>query len=363
MYLLRYSRSIGLQKQKFDRKTFKPPTMGHHNAPPTAGFSAAATSNSTIRWRRNLEDPAVLDSNARIIRWSDGSLTLQLAGNSKEQVELPPKVMASPQVNPPKPTPTSISGPKAASAGYDSRLDAHTYIASIHQETSFLQLTNHITTALTVQSNIEENDDALIRLQEQMAAMSKGYAKADQAAGPGVLTVMEDPELAKRKAELAERDRLRAQKRRETQEQRMRDRQAGVLGRSGLRAPFGAGLNLDDLEGSPRRPKARKPRRRGSEYSEDEDEYGGGRARNREDEYDEDDDFVARSDEEIEMVDDDDEDDLGGGGTEKDADGDDDTDAKPGRSPKRGRGDDDTAGAAAPKRGRRQVLDDDDDDD
>jgi RNA polymerase-associated protein LEO1 len=283
-----------------------------------------------------------------------------------EQLELPPKVLAPPQLNPPKPTPTSISH-KAASFKYEPRLDSHTYLASIHQETAFAQLTNHVTTSLTVQANIEENDDALIRLQEQMAAMSKGYAKADQAAGPGVLTVIEDPELAKRKAEVAERDRLRAQKRRETQEQRMRDRQSGVLARAGLRNPYASGVG--ELEGGvPRaRKPARKQRRRGSEYSDDEDDYRGGRTR--EDEYDEDDGFVAGSDEEVEYMEDDEADDLdrgmrAGAAGESDADGDGDAATRAPRSPKRPREEDDEpSGATGAKRGRRQVLDDDDDED
>lgn len=222
---------------------------------------------------------------------------------------------------------------------------------------------------------MEENDDALIRLQEQMAAMSKGYAKADQAAGPGVLTVMEDPELAKRKAEVAERDRLRAQKRRETQEQRMRDRQAGVLGRASLRNPYATGLSLGELEGTasntPReaRKPARKPRRRGSEYSDDEDDDFR-RGHTREDEYDEDDGFVAKSDEEVEYMDDDEADDLDRGIEARAGRGDvsDDEEAtaveRPGRSPKRQRADSDELRGAASgaKRGRRQVVVDEDDD-
>ena len=338
---------------------FKPPRVGHHGAAPMPGFSSAKTSQTTIRWRRSRDDPASLQSNARVVRWSDGSLTLQIASNATEQLELPPKILAPPQIDPPKPTPTSLSGAKANGFKYEPKLDSHTYLASIQQEAGFVHLTNHLTTSLTVQANTEENDDALVRLQEQMAAMSKGYAKADQAAGPGIITVMEDPELAKRKAEIAERDRLRAQKRRETQEQKMRDRQAGVLGRAGLgRTPLASGVGYNELEGAPRAKKARKQRRRGSEYSDDEDDYGP--RRTREDEYDENDGFLAGSDEEIEYMDEDEAEALDRGA---EANAEDESEAER-KSPKQARKEDDTdAGAGAGlKRGRRLVVDDDDED-
>lgn len=250
-----------------------------------------------MRWRRSPKSPQKIQSNARIIRWSDGSYTMQLASNPMEQYELPAKALA-PSINSP----------------YDARMDSHTYLATVHQNTSFAQITNHLTNSLTVQTTTELNDDALIRLQESMAAAVKGNKNTD--GGVPIISIQEDPEQAKKRAELAEREKLRAQRRRQNQEERERDRQNRVLGRSGLRtggmsSGLGVGALEDDDGMTPSKPRAkpvRKPRRRNSEYSDDEEDFRN-RGRTREDEYDEDDGFLVGSDEEPELVADDDDED------------------------------------------------------
>ena len=263
----------------------------------------------TVRWRRSPNDPNVLQSTARILRWEDGSFTLQLASQPLVQHELPAKLLAPPQVNPPKPTPTSIK--RAHGAGpvpYNPDLDTHTYLAFPHEAASTIRITNKITTSLQVQSTDDKDveDDALIRLKESLAAANKSSKGTET-----MLQITEDPELAKKKAELAEKEKLRAQKRRQNQEEKERDRANRHLGRVGLRTT-GAGLTVGGLEDDdgpvrPRAKPARKPRRRNSEYSEDEEDYRN-RGKTKEDEYDEDDGFLVGSDEEPEVVEDDDED-------------------------------------------------------
>ena len=193
---------------------------------------------------------------------------------------------------------------------YDARLDSHTYLASPHEAVGMLRITNHVTASLAVQSYADQDDDATLKLQETMAAATKGQHGGD--GGIGIMHITEDPELAKKRAEIAEKEKTRAARRRQIQEDKERERNNRVLGRSGLRtsAGFGGGLTVNGLEDDeggmsrpkPRasKPKARKPRRRNSEYSDEEDYMT--RGRTKEDEYDEDDGFLVGSDEEPEVA-------------------------------------------------------------
>ena len=312
LYLLQFPPYLGIEPKAFTTNDWKPPTSEHHtNAAPSSNFSAYNTSNNTIRWRRSPRNSQEIQSNARVLRWSDGSLTLQVASNPREQFALSGKPLAPPQVNPIKPTPTSIKGIQApGKPAYDARLDTHTYLASPHEAVSLLQITNHVTASLAVQSYADQDDDALIKLQETLAAATKGPNGTD--GGVGIMHITEDPELAKKKAEVAEKEKARATRRRQLQEEKERERSARVLGRSGLRTGgYGGGLTIGGLEDDdgtarprarPSKPKTKKPRRRNSEYS-DEEEFMT-RGRTKEDEYDEDDGFLVGSDEEEELVDD-----------------------------------------------------------
>lgn len=295
---------------------------------------------------------------------------MQLASNATEQYELPAKPLAPPQRAPLKPTPTATNrGPKGAPA-YDPRLDTHTYLIAPHELASIMRITNHVTTSLTVLPSSDQNDDALIRLQESLAAATKGN-KTTANGGVGVINISEDPELAKKKAEVAEREKLRAQRRRQQQEDRERDRANRVLGRSGLRTGgIGAGLTIGGLEDDdgmattrarPSKPK-RTARRRNSEYSDDEEDFRN-RGRTKEDEYDQDDGFLVGSDEEPELVPDDSEEEE-----EELADDLDDEDEKkkPKKtSPKREREAEVEAGeegASGARQKRRRVVDEEEDD-
>lgn len=235
-------------------------------------------------------------------------MTVQVASNATEQFALSAKALAPPQINPVKPTPTSLHGNQASGkAAYNARLDSHTYLSSPAEAVSLLQITNRVTSSLAVQSYADQDDDATIKLQESMAAAVKGHKGTE---GVEIMHITEDPELAKKKAEVAQKELQRAARRRQLQEEKERERSNRVLGRSGLRPGGFGGLTvggLEDDEGMsrpsrarPSKPKAKKPRRRNSEYS-DEEEFMT-RGRTREDEYDEDDGFLVGSDEEPELV-------------------------------------------------------------
>ena len=251
-----------------------------------------------------------MQSNARILRWSDGSLTLQLASNPREQFDLAAKPLAQPQSNPRKPTPTSVNRSRnQGPLSYNSRLDSHTYLAAPHEFGEIIRLTNHITASLAVQSSSNQDDEALARLQQSLAAAQKGNKNSSDG-GVAVISINEDPELAKRRAELAEKEKTKMQRRMQVQQDRESTRNNNILKRSGLRTGgMGAGLTIGGLEddegmattrGRVGKPKSRKPRRRNSEYSDDEEDFRG-RGRTREDEYDEEDGFLVGSDVEPEV--------------------------------------------------------------
>lgn len=252
-------------------------------APP---FSTASTS---LCWRFDPKKQSSLQSNARIIQWEDGSLTLQLASAPQEQYRISSKPLA----------------PLNKTGDYESELDAHAYLGAAAETASVFRLTSHLTHGLTILPTTHETDDAVQRLQEAMAAAIRA-GKKNPDGSVTVIDVKEDPELAKKQAEMAEREKLKAARRRQQLADRDLDRgrRAGVSYRTG-----GAGLTVGGLEDDmmttrPRAKKPRKPNRRGEIYTDEEEEYDR-RGRTREDEYDEDDGFLVGSDEEPEIIDDD----------------------------------------------------------
>lgn len=313
---------------------------------------------TTIRWRHSPSNPAELQSNARILRWSDGSLTLQFASDPKTQYEIEGKPLAPPQRNPSKPTPTSIRDfgkKKTIGSGYNVSQDSFTYLVAPHESIQMLRVTNKITTGLNVLPTADTADDALERLQNALAkAAARG--REDEQEGVLVMNTTEDPENAKRRAEAAEREKLRQQRAREKHEMRDRERAGRAFGRSGVTRAGGLTIGaLEDEDGERRsRPKARKPRRH--EDWSDEEDYGPRGRSNREDEYDEEDDFIAASDEEEEVADDDEDED----------DGIVDDSRHRGSSPRKRRSDagddDEEVGASVSRAKRRRVVDEDDDD-
>lgn len=286
-------------------------------------------------------------------------MTLQLASNPRGQYRLSAKPLSTPSMG------------STNKTTYDPEKDAHTYLGAVLETAGLIRIESHVTTSLSVLPTTTETDDAILRLQESMAAATKN-AKTDAEGKLRTIEVNEDPDLAKKRAELLERDKLRAQRKRQAAAEREMDRNRGRgLGtRSGGTGGLGMGGLEGDLEGSRPRPKKpkRQSNRRGEIFTDDEEDYDR-RGRTREDEYDEDDGFLVGSDEESEVVNDDDDEEEELEDEEEEA-----NERRSGRprvpSPKRSRveADDDEesadrTGNTPPQRKKnRYVVDDDDDD-
>jgi RNA polymerase-associated protein LEO1 len=301
MYLLKMPHFLEIEPTAFNPKTWSPPITDHHSLTASENFSAYNTALTTIRWRRSPSKPAEFQSNARILRWSDGSLTLQLGSDPLTQYEIQPKALAPPQKNPIKPTPLSkhdVRGRTNIPAAYDMRQDTWTYLAQPFAYPQILRATNKITTGLTVAASGSTTDDALERLQRSMKAARSGTLADNGEFKAEVIT--EDPVLAQKKAEIAEREKLRAQRKLEAQQMREAVRMNRAMNRAGL-SSRNAGLTIGGLEdeggaGGRRGPggvgkaKQRRNRHR-KDWSEDEDDG---------EDYEEDD-FVAADDDEEEV--------------------------------------------------------------
>lgn len=291
IYTMHVPNFLSVETEEFSPETYV--------APP---YSTAATS---LCWRHDPNDESddsPLESNARIIRWEDGSLTLQLASAPTEQYRISTKPLA----------------PVSKSGEYDPKLDSHVYLGAAAEASSVFRLTSHVTQGLNVVPSAVETDDAVQRLQESLAAAARGGKKTADGSAP-VIEVKEDPELAKRQAELAEREKLKAARRRQQLADRELDRgnRVGVSRRTGGAGLTVGGLEDDDGMLTTRAKKPRKPNRRGEIYSDDEDDYDRPR-RGREDEYDEDDGFLVGSDEESEEAEGGDDEDMDAEGEEED---------------------------------------------
>jgi RNA polymerase-associated protein LEO1 len=292
-------------------------------------------------------------------------MTLQIANNPLEQFEMPSKPLAPKAV---------VDMNRSRRSGlkrnkpvpYESRFDTHTYLTAPSESAVILRVTNHVTTGLTVLPSSFVDDEAITRLKESMAAASRQTnTNADRTTQRIIVT--EDPELAKKRAEIAERERLKQQKKIQASVMRESERANRTFARRGL-TRGGAGLTVDDLEeeeeaasgkAKGNRAKARKRAAR-DDYSDDDDDMP--RGRGREDEYDRTDDFLVDTDEEEDEVDggEEDEDEAIDEGSGEDI-------RQPkGPSPKRGRAEVDGDGqkddaAPGPRAKRRRVIDEDED--
>ena len=327
LYLLKVPNFFAFEPTNFEPTAFQAPSTDMHSkAPPSADFSAHKTAMKAVRWRWAPDNPARLQSNGRILRWSDGSLTLQLATDPSTQYPIDAKSLAPPQLRPRKPTPMSAAPntvkmrklhPNNTSV-YNAELDSFTYLGAASASASVVRTTNKLTTSLTVKPTKEASDDAVALLQTRMAASRETKQGTGDAmlGGMAITSSIEDPELAQRQAEKAEKESQKAQRKRENQESREKERANRALGRRGLaggQLTIGALEDDDELgtgtrrgqTGSRKKQKTRRINHTGEIYSDDEEP--GLRGRTKEDEYDEEDDFVAGSDEEDEIVDDDNE--------------------------------------------------------
>jgi RNA polymerase-associated protein LEO1 len=356
LYLMKVPAFLAIDPTAYSARTFQPPTKEHHSAAePGPTFDPYKTALSTIRWRHS-PSGGPEQSNARILRWSDGSLTVQVATDPQTQYVLQPRALAPPQINPPKPVPSAaIPRSKRKSTVYDPKDETYTYLCAPLQSAFFVRTLGKFTTS--VQLQIPDQDESAENLEASIAAIAAKFANQNDAhKGPALTDFTGDPTQFEKEAQKLERE-LQKKQRKED-----RDREKNVkFGR----ASRTGGLTIDSLEGEtgrPRAPKAKGPRRaRRDEYSDEEDELYGRRG-GPEDTYDLEDDFVVNSDEDADE-----------GGSE-DAEGEDEeiddiierNERNQKRvSPKRGREDDDDAanpqGSPISRAKRRRVVSDDED--
>lgn len=278
-----------------------------------------------------------MESNTNVYQWSDGSVTIAIGD---EHYEIQSKQLA-PEAEEP----------------YKEVKDTHYYAAAAHLTTNSLLVIGHFTTQYTLKPNKGIADHALEKLRADVAENEKERQRDI------FITTIEDPELKRKQAEQAEKEALKAQRRRENAAARAEG--------TGSRYKGGS-LSVGDLEG--RRgagaggrkrgaPGGAKKKHRRPEYDSDDDLPSGARQN---DNYDMDDGFLVDSDEdseevvddeeEEEILDDEDEDEAPRTkrrkttpAADQDADGEEDLD------------DDDTpAQEASSSRRRRRVIDDDD---
>lgn len=313
LYLLSMPDFLGIEQENFDPATYVPPTQDHSGK--GSKFSAFDAASTSLFWRHDPRKPKRLQSNSRIIRWSDGSLTLQVASSPKDHYRFDAKALRQTPANPRRPLPAFTR--QKPHAAYDPNRDTHLYLAAPHETSGLFRIIAPFSAGLRLLPTSDENDTAI-------QALTAGLEAANPTEDPvsSVRILREDPEEARRQAEQFEKERVKAVRRREAAEARDTERKSRVLGRRGMR-PGGAGLTVggleDDEEGfMTTRPK-KKPKKRANRRGEiltDSDEDGGYglKGRSREDNYDMEDDFMAGSDEEIETYEDD----------ERDAEGDED---------------------------------------
>lgn len=259
--ILRVPKFIKFMPDVYDPESFEPSEFDLANA-------KAEQPRCVARIQRD-SATGKFKSNTNIYRWSDGSVTISVGG---EHYEIQKKLLAS--------------GPDEP---YNELHDGHCYAAAAELGSNMLMTVGHLTEQYNVKPNKAVGDDALTRFAERMAQASQATKGEDM-----IVRTTRDPELQKRQAELAEKERMKAQRRRENAAAKM----DGGLGRSGR-----GGLSIGDLEGERRSgvagrrrgaPGSTKPKRRRPEYDSDDLPQGVGRH----EDYDMDDGFLVASDDE-----------------------------------------------------------------
>lgn len=248
----------------YDREAFQPSEFDMANA-------TAEAPQHVARVQRDAKTDK-LTSNTNVFQWSDGSVTISVGG---EHYELQRKPLAPEPGQP-----------------YAELRDGHYYAAAAELTSNALITVGHVTEQYTVRPNANVVDDALTVLAERMAEATKAKRPTGM-----IIRTTKDPELQKKQAEAAEKERMKAQRRRENAAAKMD---------SGLGRPSRGGLSIGDLEGGRRAEGGARKRgpggsgkgkRRRPEYDSDDDlPQGVGRH----EEYDLDDGFLVGSDEEDE---------------------------------------------------------------
>ncbi|TGJ85328.1 hypothetical protein E0Z10_g3462 [Xylaria hypoxylon] len=276
---LRVPNFLTFHAREYNPDTFEPTLWDMENV-------SSDKPKSVVRFRRD-EDTGELISNTLVHRWSDGSLTIAVGGN---HYEIQTKKMAP-----------------SSDKSYQEREDGHYYAAAPHFLKDSLLTVGHVNEQYTVLANRDMQDEATVKLAEDMAAAARGKRPNENEM---IITATRDPELQKKEAELAEKERMKAQRRRENAAARVDSRsttgfRSGPLSVNDLESGRrGAGGSRKKGPGGTSRAKRRRP-----EYDSDDDLPSGTR---RQDEYDREDDFIAPSDDDMvsEAEDDEEEEDL-----------------------------------------------------
>ncbi|KAI5805895.1 Leo1-like protein-domain-containing protein [Geopyxis carbonaria] len=261
LYLMKIPDHLAFEPVLFDPHRFTMPKL-----PEESSVSAYTAATTSIRVRRDPKDPEKLQSNARIIRWSDGSLSLQVA-SSPNLYDLPGKSLA-PDPNKPH--------------SYEPTQDAHTYLLDPHEAAGTLRVIGQATKSLSVVSASASmvSDQSIQRLQGEIATALS--ARAGGRRNPLEMTTMKDPEAERKEAEKIAKEKERAARKLENQKRRARERD-----------PLG-------MEAAGRR---KYNQVTGTRSKRDSPPITTGRGRIREDEYDLEDEFIEGSDEEPELED------------------------------------------------------------
>ncbi|KAF3922419.1 hypothetical protein AA313_de0204965 [Arthrobotrys entomopaga] len=269
-YLLKIPQFISIAPQIFKPETFQAPKL-----PPDAAITPYTFATTAIRWRKSLKDPSKLESNSRIIEWSDGSFSLQIGSSKEGLYDLPTNPLIS-----------------SKDREYNPAHDSFTFLAEPLANSRLVRFFSHASQSMGVVPAVDNviTDD----IKQMVAARYKATQKrrTDDVMKQMELSYkIEDPEKARREAEALERE---AERFRKKAEAALRNKEAeganGYTRRS--RKPFG-GLNAGDLEEERYDRKGRGGGGYGKKYQEDE--------------YDDGDDFIEPdppSDEEEDIIDD-----------------------------------------------------------
>ncbi|KAI2473639.1 Leo1-like protein-domain-containing protein [Annulohypoxylon bovei var. microspora] len=267
---------LKLQADEYKPETYEPTEWDIQNA-------RSDKRKNVVRFTRDPET-GELKSNALIYRWDDGSITMSVGA---EHYEIRKKGMA----------------PGADKPYYEERDDAFYYVAAAHFTSELFMTVGHVNEQYSVNPPSDLKDEAVLKFSRAM----EEAARARRQGANMIFTTNKDPELQKKEAEAAEKERMKAQRKQDYASSRPDGRHVNnVVYKSG----GASSLSIGDLEGRRRKrgaPGASKGKRRRPEYDSDDDFAVG----NRRNEYDRDDDFIASSgEEEAGGEEEDDEDDI-----------------------------------------------------
>ncbi|KAI5817438.1 Leo1-like protein-domain-containing protein [Pyronema omphalodes] len=243
LYLMKVPSFLQMEQKLFTPEEFILPAPD-----PSDTASAYTRATNSIRIRRDANGK--LQSNARIIKWSDGTMSLQIA-SSTNFYDLPRKDLTTNPKTPGK---------------YVAAQNSHTYLLDPHEAAGTLRVVGHATQSLNVVSaaSSSASDYAIQRLHAELASAIPTAARAT----PLEISTLRDPEAERKEAERIAKEKERANKKLEAQRRRARER--------------------DPLEAQARRSYAKVT---GTRSKRDSPPIMG-RGRGREDEYDLEDEFI-----------------------------------------------------------------------